>query len=70
LELKALLSLVAVFISAVIPLLNTPLVIQGTSVAVRTGDLAVLALVIIGGAAAGWGTHRLQHFLRSRRGYR
>ncbi len=70
LELKALASITAVLVSAAIPLLNSPLALQGSAVAIRPSDLVILALVLICGSGAGWGTYMLQSNLRFRREYR
>lgn len=57
LELKAMISVLAICISCAIPLLNSPLSIQGIAVSVEFMDIMILSLILAVGIGAGYGIH-------------
>lgn len=66
LELKALLSILAICTSMVIPLFNSPITIQGSALSISYMNILILSLVIGLGAGTGFGFY----YLRSKREYR
>jgi hypothetical protein len=66
LELKALLSFLAVLICSTIPLLGKPVHIAGTPVHISLIDLCILAIVLISGITLGVALHCVRGILRKK----
>jgi hypothetical protein len=70
LELKALISVLAICISCAIPLLNSPMNIQGIAVDIRFMDTLILSLILVIGIGAGYGIYLYSVQKKSKHDYR